>query len=121
MKIKACPFCGNEGDTNHNIVTGANYVSCMDVYCGATGPDCGSLEGAIMAWNRRGKNEAQQKIKAGVGIFGTDKVWDQLDRFCKTTDVSSADGFMIEPDGSIYDEYHGRYLTESCEKENGDE
>jgi len=51
-QLKACPFCGNEADTNDD---GNNtfYLSCMGYDCETQGPVRQTMEEAITAWNCR--------------------------------------------------------------------
>ena len=57
---------------------------------------------------------SQQKIAHAVEVCGADKVWDSLNDFCDDQNVpNGADRFVVNDDGSIYDEYDGIYLTDS--------
>lgn len=54
---KPCPFCGaGSGKLFINHYHGISFwISCerSDFGCGANGPECGSPEEAIEAWNKR--------------------------------------------------------------------
>jgi len=63
MKVRACPFCGNERLTIEANGIGDYFVICQDPEypdangCGARTSDvrCESQEYAIERWNRRAK------------------------------------------------------------------
>lgn len=67
-----------------------------------------------IAWsNGRYKMSPQQKIKAAVEVCGVEAVWNKLNGFCNFRGIlSGADQFVIEADGSVYDEENGVYLTD---------
>lgn len=54
-KLKTCPCCGGEADTNVINQSGRtkHFLSCMHVGCGLEGPVRDSLNQAIVAWNTR--------------------------------------------------------------------
>lgn len=50
-KLKPCPFCGT-GAVMLNGYSDEHWVSCFGG-CGAIGPDGGSPDAAVKAWNTR--------------------------------------------------------------------
>ena len=58
MKLKACPFCGEEKElgevaTDHFDEWSDIVVRCSN--CGAKGPPCSTLSKAVECWNTRKK------------------------------------------------------------------
>ncbi len=56
MTLEPCPFCGSAGATAGGMLP---WVQCDQ--CGATGPQCGTDEEAITAWNTRHLSQTAER------------------------------------------------------------
>ena len=74
-KIKACPFCGGQGEitvtTADTRIAHRHTVICMPPGCGASGQWADSPMAAIEAWNKRAGGQQPEAIPNAGNIAGS--------------------------------------------------